>query len=357
MTTVLNRPPVNILKVKSAAKKINTKMHNNRSNLDCSLELQAKLRSLHLGDVVNSEKLNRIMLENSPYFITQQTCEDICDKLPLNSVNMTGKYQPIGNLSISTTMESNIHKVISLNKPHIPGGGWTYKVSNKCTSNTSKVNQTGVGIVIAFRDRWIQLTSVLSTLIPLLRRQRLCYRIFVVEQAGIKRFHFDCVIFHDADLAPINDLNPYGCDKQTFKQAVHLGVGLDIRNFRLNYPKLIGGVLKISNQHFVQVNGHSNLYWGWGQEDDDLERRMKYAKVSYYQMSPSVARYKALPHELQQKSGNTKRIHLKLLASATQRMHYDGLSSLSYKVLQVTQHKLFTHLLVDLGSQPKFYNC
>ncbi|CAH8519930.1 unnamed protein product [Schistosoma turkestanicum] len=346
----------------------------NHAKLDCFLELQNQLRNLYLVDIIQSERLTRVKLENSPYFSTQQTCQEICTKLPVIPLNMSRKYTPIGNLTVSKELSTNLKEVINLNKPHIQGGGWTYKTSDKCNNNTEKYNQTGVAIVIAFRDRWIQLTSVLSTLIPMLRRQRLCYRIFVIEEAGnglfnrgmifnvgfmeaMQRFHFDCVVFHDADLAPINDLNPYGCDKQTFKQPVHLGVGLDIRNFRLNYPKLIGGVLKMSNKHFVQVNGHSNLYWGWGQEDDDLERRLEHEKIDYYQMSPSIARYKALPHETQNKGGNPRKIHLKLLATAVQRMHHDGLSTLDYKVLKVTEHKLFTHILVDLGIQPKFYNC
>nr|CAH8853662.1 unnamed protein product [Trichobilharzia regenti] len=380
MANVLHRPSSDTRQVKSSAFKRKTKtsvlskITKNQLHVACFVELQNELRSLQLSDVIHPEKLNRIKLENSPYFVTQETCEDICKKLPVIPVNMTDKYKPIGNLSAAMKLEADIHKVIESNQPNIPGGGWTYKERNQCTDKTGKYNQTSVAIVIAFRERWIQLTSVLSTLIPLLRRQRLCYRIFVTEQAGtdlfnrgmlfnvgfmeaIQRFHFDCVTFHDADLAPINDLNPYGCDKQTFEMPIHLGVGLDIRKFRLNYPKLIGGVLKMSNQHFVQVNGHSNLYWGWGQEDDDLERRLKYVNIGYYQMPSSIARYKALPHKIQNKDGNTRRIHLKLLATATERMHYDGLSSLYYKVLQVTEHKLFTHLLVDLGKQPNFYNC
>lgn len=374
-------PTVDITLIKSAILKRKTKVQESENNqtsnepqFDCLLELQNELRNLYLTDNVQSEKLTRIKLENSPYFSTQQTCQEICDKLPVIPINMSHEYTPIGNLSVSKELVTDLYKVISLSKPHIKGGGWTYKTSDKCKNNAGKYNQTGVAIVIAFRDRWVQLTSVLSTLIPMLRRQRLCYRIFVIEEAGndlfnrgmifnvgfmeaMNRFHFDCVIFHDADLAPINDLNPYGCDKQTFIQPIHLGVGLDIRNFRLNYPELIGGVLKMSNKHFVQVNGHSNLYWGWGQEDDDLERRLKHEKINYYQMSPSIARYKALPHETQNKEGNPRKIHLKLLSTAVQRMHHDGLSSLNYKVLNVTEHQLFTHILVDLGNQPKFYNC
>jgi predicted glycosyltransferase involved in capsule biosynthesis len=42
---------------------------------------------------------------------------------------------------------------------------------------------------------------------------------------------------------------------------------------RLAYPELVGGVLNMRREHFLLVNGYSNLYWGWGAEDDDMAYR------------------------------------------------------------------------------------
>ena len=42
---------------------------------------------------------------------------------------------------------------------------------------------------------------------------------------------------------------------------------------RLAYPELVGGVLNMRTQHFQKLNGYSNLYWGWGAEDDDMAYR------------------------------------------------------------------------------------
>lgn len=42
---------------------------------------------------------------------------------------------------------------------------------------------------------------------------------------------------------------------------------------RLPYNYLVGGVFAISKDHLIQVNGYSNLYWGWGAEDDDMSHR------------------------------------------------------------------------------------
>ena len=41
------------------------------------------------------------------------------------------------------------------------------------------------------------------------------------------------------------------------------------------YPTFVGGILLVSKEHFKLVNGLSNLFWGWGREDDDFYLRLK----------------------------------------------------------------------------------
>lgn len=40
--------------------------------------------------------------------------------------------------------------------------------------------------------------------------------------------------------------------------------------FHLPYLGLFGGVISISARQFKDINGMSNVYDGWGGEDDDL---------------------------------------------------------------------------------------
>ena len=44
-------------------------------------------------------------------------------------------------------------------------------------------------------------------------------------------------------------------------------------NFRLPYKTFLGGVTAFSTEHYRKINGFSNIYFGWGAEDDDLHRR------------------------------------------------------------------------------------
>lgn len=43
--------------------------------------------------------------------------------------------------------------------------------------------------------------------------------------------------------------------------------------FRLPYEGIFGGVGAFKREDFEKINGFSNLFWGWGGEDDDLYAR------------------------------------------------------------------------------------
>ncbi|KAA3681454.1 uncharacterized protein DEA37_0001822, partial [Paragonimus westermani] len=141
-------------------------------------------------------------------------------------------------------------------------------------------------IVIPYRDRLTHLEQVLPRIQQLLTKQNICYMIVVAEQFGaapfnkgkmmnaafvqsVNWFPFHCVTFHDVDLIPLSDEVPYSCSQ--FPR--HASVQINKFNNRLPYVKLIGGILSIPVKLFLRVNGFSNLYWGWGAEDDDMYER------------------------------------------------------------------------------------
>ena len=99
---------------------------------------------------------------------------------------------------------------------------------------------------IHYRDRKEHLQLFLRHMHPILQRQQLDYRIFVVEQAGEEAFNraalmnvgyaeasekgaFDCFVFHDVDLVPEDDRSVYSCPKDTPK---HLAVAVNKWKYR-----------------------------------------------------------------------------------------------------------------------------
>jgi len=38
----------------------------------------------------------------------------------------------------------------------------------------------------------------------------------------------------------------------------------------------VGGALLLQIEHYKRINGYSNKYFGWGQEDDDMYERVNF---------------------------------------------------------------------------------
>ena len=76
---------------------------------------------------------------------------------------------------------------------------------------------------------------------------------------------------------------------------------------RLPYQGLIGGVLIFLREHFQEVNGYSNMYWGWGAEDDDMTTRILHKGYRIYRPPTNVARYKMIKHSQRKVSEATIR--------------------------------------------------
>ena len=111
-------------------------------------------------------------------------------------------------------------------------GTMSNNVENEMTSNhfcSSSANLPIVAIVVPYRNRPSHLRSFLPYMDQFLQRQGLNYTIIIMEQDEKKLFNrakllnagyketinifpgVDCFIFHDVDLLPSNDENPYTC--------------------------------------------------------------------------------------------------------------------------------------------------
>jgi len=198
----------------------------------------------------------------------------------------------------------------------------------------------------------------------MLHKQMIYYQIFVVEQAGtgsfnkgrlynigvvesLKRDTFDCFIFHDVDMLPEHDANLYYCDEH----AHHLSPAVDEMRYHVMYYNLMGGVVAINRRNMFLSNGHSNDYWGWGNEDDDFTARTEAIGLLLTRPPEYIGRYKMIRHAKRQREYDGNDMFMTWRA----RWPTDGLNSIAktgYQVLEITDSKLFTNITVDVGKAP-----
>ncbi|XP_038070108.1 beta-1,4-galactosyltransferase 6-like [Patiria miniata] len=238
---------------------------------------------------------------------------------------------------------------------YLPGGHWR---------PASCVPTWKVAIVVPYRNRTVQLSIFLRYMIPFLQKQQLEFAIYIVNQESDISFnrgmllnvgflealnfsHWDCFVFHDVDHLPQSEFNPYGC----VDLPRHFIGGADNRNYKVPYSTSFGGVNGFTTPQFWQINGFPNVYWGWCCEDDDLEVRVRTARLKKTRYAGTVGYYKAIRiHHDKIKKGlgeleKTNRVFLKTLRS---RLKTDGLNNLKYDTPHLELHALYTNISVNI---------
>lgn len=212
-------------------------------------------------------------------------------------------------------------------------------------------------IIVPYRNRESQLKTFLIYMHNYLRRQKIHYRIFIIEQNDTKpfnraklfnigsiiskQFEFNCMILHDVDLLPMYVGHLYGCTKL----PRHMCAAVSDFRYNLPYEGLFGGVISINMSQFEQINGLSNLYEGWGGEDDDFYARLLANKISICRFAPIYNVFYMLPHKKEVPNINRRN----LLANAVQRHRFEGLNTLhfSFKKNTIKFKALYTLVLVN----------
>ncbi|CBY39402.1 unnamed protein product, partial [Oikopleura dioica] len=155
---------------------------------------------------------------------------------------------------------------------------------------------------------------------------------------------FDCFFFHDVDLVAENDENIYEC----LEIPRHYSGYIDIFNYTLLYDTIFGGITAFSAEAFEKINGYSNEYWGWGGEDDDLERRtMDGAKYNLTRPAPEKSHYKMIKHD-HEASNQVNPYRKKLLKAWKKHADFDGLNNLNYELIERNNDVFFKNITVDL---------
>jgi hypothetical protein len=136
-------------------------------------------------------------------------------------------------------------------------------------------------------------------------------------------------------------------------------------SFRVTPVGHFGGVSALTARDFQEINGFSNVFWGWGGEDDNLYQRILYKNLTAtrtFDTEPHLIplmRYRTLYH----KKAKPNPEWIALINEGKSRFQCDGLIDLRYKKLDLKFKLFYTHISVDIQQslpvQPKsfFWKC
>jgi hypothetical protein len=156
-----------------------------------------------------------------------------------------------------------------------------------------------LGIIIPYRNRYEQLEEFQKSITEYLSKTDINYELIIVEQDNAKLFNrgmllnigftyakslrCDYVVFHDVDMLPID------VDYSYSDNPVHLATD------NIPFESYFGGITLFPSDLFKKINGFSNLYWGWGFEDDDLRYRCIKNNIPFQNVITDVFSKEKLP--------------------------------------------------------------
>lgn len=256
----------------------------------------------------------------------------------------------IGYKDVDLVTDPKSHSQVEKENPLVSNGGFYTPPDCKAIHK--------IAIIIPFRNRDRHLDYFLQYMHPILQRQQAEYKIYVVNQYGMDTFNkdklmnvgyveavkdgFECYSFHDVDVVLTNDNCPYKC----MDKPVHLAHSID-KFGGLIYTDYFGGALAMSKEQFERINGMSNIFWGWGGEDDDIVYRIKAAGMSYTRHPSEICKYKMVKHQ-RDKGNEINPQRFDLLNRVNSRYRTDGLNNLQYKIVQKDVNPLYTNITVDV---------
>jgi len=174
-------------------------------------------------------------------------------------------------------------------------------------------------IIIPYRDR----QSHLEVLLPRLQEvfQDKNYEIIISEQNDLDNFNLantqniaaqystgNIIVLHQVDYYPTNDVSYEIKDQPVLPAKYGIFVNNDLtkrayEDIPGGYRKwetgiddnFYGGVIIMRKEHWDKINGINPLYKGWGNEDEDLRERFKWA--GYTPKRNKIGTFYCLYHE------------------------------------------------------------
>ena len=384
ITAILNRAGgINKPKSRSRQERVDDKIIEDLEHM----ALKMVQWDRRMGRVEGSEIVESIDDKIKPETTASETKPEKTQNLPF--CNSIWRQFASGNIEVYKSVDRSWEDVNNAMKDNVINGCY---VPDDC------VPEEYLYIVIPFRNRDSHLKKLLYVLHPMLQRQRRAYCVIVSEQYGhgvfnsgymknvgfvvgsTHKFYKDqkiepsCVIFHDVDLIPENDLNLYHCHDN---YVIHMSDRIDKFHYVNDSGCPTGGVFSMKRNLYKDINGHPNMHYGWGGEDGDIGWRvrsvLKFRKnieqtgstTGKYHLPAEngVGMYQAIEHphswmhQTKSPTGESQiDMHHEILAASgiflrahkSLRRHLDGLRTLKFVVRKIDYRKSHARFICDI---------
>ncbi|KAL7056673.1 hypothetical protein AAHC03_020617 [Spirometra sp. Aus1] len=154
----------------------------------------------------------------------------------------------------------------------------------------------------------------------------------------------DCFIFHDVDKVPTSPSTVYECGENV-KQLTNAFRSKN-RTERL-YGGFLGAATALSWKHLEKINGFSNIFFGWGGEDDELAVRLRLNNIRIDRPSKADGIFDEFDAN-HPRDKNPGRRNLISKDNVTSRWRNDGINQTRYELLSRIDYDVFMWILVSL---------
>ncbi|VDN09869.1 unnamed protein product [Dibothriocephalus latus] len=224
-----------------------------------------------------------------------------------------------------------------------------------------------VAIVVPYRNRSEDLSRFLTHMLPFLSTQNSQCVVLVVEQAGNGSFNraklfnvaireirnsvsgdrlfgIECFILHDVDKVPSSPFVVYDCGQNVRQLVNAFRTGKQVTRL---YNSFLGAATALSWRHVETINGASNIFYGWGGEDDDLSHRLQLNNIRVDRPLDTMGVFAEFSRN-HPRDRNTHASELSRPQSVALRWRKDGIAQTRYQLLHRRDYEHFVWILAAI---------
>ncbi|CAF0708695.1 unnamed protein product [Brachionus calyciflorus] len=180
--------------------------------------------------------------------------------------------------------------------------------------------------------------------------------ISIEESMKNNNTYWNCWIFHDVDMIPEDERLIYGCSDES---PMHFAVSVSKFYYKTTdyFSNYYGGIVSFTKDQYLNINGFSNLYFGWGGEDDDLKSRVVLKYKDFKKIPANIGVIYTHDHDLDVPNPQRHIILEKILQTVNITRNFeDGIKTLKYKVVNISKNDLFTKIVVNYKKDDYNFN-